>query len=427
MQFYSTNNPSYKVNFEQAVFKSLPPDNGLFYPQILPRLDPDWIKNLNHLSKTEIGLMIASKFIGDEIPMPRLAQIVSETIDFDIPLVKITDHISSLELYHGPTWAFKDVGARFLSRCMAYFIEQSNREVTILVATSGDTGGAVAAGFYNLPGIRVKILYPKGKVSDIQQRQLTTWGGNVSAYEVAGTFDDCQYLVKQAFLDQELSQELNLSSANSINIARLIPQSFYYFYAMQQVDSNDQVFCVPSGNYGNLTAGLWAWAMGLPIKKFIAATNQNKVVPDYLTTGIYASKPSIQTYANAMDVGSPSNFVRMLELFKYHHSDMTKRLSGYYVGDDAILSTIKDCYEQFGYLLDPHGAIGYAALSTLLAPGEHGIFLETAHPVKFLDVVNQALGGAVDFQEKSKPLADKKETYQSIGIDFVEFKQVLKG
>ena len=400
MKFYSTNNRSYQVNFEEAVFKSLPPDNGLFYPTSLPQLDPSWLQNLKTISKVEIGLKVSSQFIGDEIPFSRLEQIIEETIDFDIPLINISDQIASLELFHGPTWAFKDVGARFLSRCMAYFIEGSSEEITILVATSGDTGGAVASGFFNIPGIKVKILYPKGKVSEVQRKQLTTWGGNICAYEVAGTFDDCQRLVKQSFLDKDLNQVMNLSSANSINIARLIAQSFYYFYAIQQSEYNHNVICVPSGNYGNLTAGLWAWSMGLPIDRFIAASNANSVVPEYLDTGIYQPRPSLQTYANAMDVGAPSNFIRMMELFGENYSKIKKYISGFSLCDDEILTTIRTCRSMNNYVLDPHGAIGYQALVENLKPNERGIFLETAHPVKFLDVVNKALQEPVNFDEK---------------------------
>jgi threonine synthase len=425
MKFYSTNNKSYQVSFEEAVFKSLPPDNGLFYPTDLPQLDPSWLQNLKAFSKVEIGLKVSSQFISDEIPLSRLEQIIEETIDFDIPLINISDQIASLELFHGPTWAFKDVGARFLSRCMAYFIEGSSEETTILVATSGDTGGAVASGFFNIPGIKVKILYPKGKVSKVQRKQLTTWGGNINAYEVAGTFDDCQRLVKQSFLDKDLNKVMNLSSANSINIARLIPQSFYYFYAIQQSESEHNVVCVPSGNYGNLTAGLWAWSMGLPIERFIAASNANSVVPEYLNTGIYKPVPSIQTYANAMDVGAPSNFVRMMELFGDDHSKMEKYISGFSLSDDEILTTIRTCRNMNNYVLDPHGAIGYQALVKNLKPNERGIFLETAHPVKFLDVVNKALQEPVNFDEKLLSFFDRKEVYQIVTNDFPSFKEQL--
>ena len=425
MKFHSTKNTSYQVSFEEAVFKSLPPDNGLFYPNALPKLESYWLENLKGMSKTEIGLKVASQFIEDEIPADRLEKIIEETIDFDIPLKKVSNQIAALELFHGPTWAFKDVGARFLSRCMAYFIEQSNREITILVATSGDTGGAVAAGFFGIPGIQVKILYPKGKVSEIQRKQLTTWGGNITAYEVAGTFDDCQRLVKQSFLDNDLNKAMSLSSANSINIARLIPQSFYYFYAIQQSESAHNVISVPSGNYGNLTAGLWAWSMGLPIDRFIAASNENHVVPEYLRTGIYTPSASVQTYANAMDVGAPSNFVRMLELFGRDHVKMTQQISGFKLGDAEILKTMISCQEEHNYLLDPHGAIGYQALLNSLSDHEQGIFLETAHPVKFLDVVDKAFKSRQDFSEKINSFEGKKEAFQALPIDFESFKEAL--
>ena len=425
MKFYSTNNKAYQVSFEEAVFNSLPKDNGLFYPTILPQLDPFWLQNLKNISKVEIGLKVASQFIGDEIPFSRLEQIVEETVDFDIPLRKISHQIAALELFHGPTWAFKDVGARFLSRCMAYFIEGSTKKTTILVATSGDTGGAVASGFFNIPGINVKILYPKGKVSEVQRKQLTTWGENISAYEVAGTFDDCQSLVKQSFLDKDLNEFMNLSSANSINVARLIPQSFYYFYAIQQSKFTHNVICVPSGNYGNLTAGLWAWSMGLSIDRFIAASNANRVVPEYLDTGIYKSGPSVQTHANAMDVGAPSNFVRIMELFGGDHFKIKEHISGFSLSDDEILSTIRTCQNTNNYVLDPHGAIGYQALARNLKPNEQGIFLETAHPVKFLDVVDKALQEPLNFDEKLRSLFGKDEVFQSINNDFSSFKELL--
>ncbi|MFY0687054.1 MAG: threonine synthase [Cyclobacteriaceae bacterium] len=426
MKFYSTKTNSITANFEDAIFKSLPPDNGLYFPEIIPSLDSSWLNELKQHSKAEIGYKVASQFVGDEIPADDLFRIVEETVDFDLPLTKVTDNIFSLELFHGPTWAFKDMGARFLSRCMGYFTAKSGRAVTILVATSGDTGSAVAAGFHNVPGVEVKILYPKGKVSEIQKKQLTTWGDNIKAFEVDGTFDDCQALVKQAFLDDDLNRKLNLSSANSINIARLIPQSFYYFYAMQQVPTWDNVVvAVPSGNYGNITAGLMAWKMGLPISRFIAASNSNHVVPDYLITGEYVPRPSVQTYANAMDVGDPSNFVRMVELFNGSHAEMTKQISGFSMEDSEILQTIKSCKEATDYLLDPHGSIGFQSLVNELGDDETGIFLETAHPVKFLDVVEKAMGHQLDFGDKVASLLKKEAVFDSIGADFEGFKERL--
>jgi threonine synthase len=426
MKFYSTNNKQNSVSFEEAIFNSLPLDNGLYYPEAIPELDKSWMQDLKSKDKTEIGLEVASRFIEEEIPKKDLERIVRETVDFDLPLVKVADRIHAMELFHGPTWAFKDVGARFLSRCMGYFTQQTGQEVTILVATSGDTGSAVAAGFFKIQGVQVKILYPKGMVSDIQKKQLTTWGENIEAFEVAGTFDDCQHLVKTAFMDKDLIARFNLSSANSINIARLIPQSFYYFYAVQQIETHDKpVICVPSGNYGNLTAGLWAWKMGLPVKRFIAAANANHVVPDYLATGEYKPKPSVQTFANAMDVGDPSNFVRMLELFDRDHSQMSEQVSGFQMSDEQILKAIKTCNSVNNYLLDPHGAIGYQALIEKLGEDEIGIFLETAHPVKFLDVMEKSLEVPLSFVEKTKTLAIKMSTYQSIENSFDEFKGKL--
>jgi len=426
MKFFSTNNAHLKVDFQTAVLNSLPPDNGLYFPESIPVLPPSFFKNLKTKSKADIGFEVARAFIGDEIPADRLYRIVDETIDFDLPLVPVSPHIHTLELFHGPTWAFKDVGARFLSRCMGYFLESKGEEVHVLVATSGDTGSAVAAGFYGIPGIQVTILFPRGKVSGIQQLQLTTWGGNIRALEVDGTFDDCQHLVKTAFLDQELNKKLRLSSANSINIARLIPQSFYYFLAVQQLASWEKtVIAVPSGNYGNLTAGLLAWKMGLPVHRFIAASNANRIVPEYLETGVYTPKPSVQTYANAMDVGAPSNFARMLTLFDQSHAAMTDLISGFSLGDAAILQEIKTVNGQYGYLLDPHGAIGHAALRTQLRPDEQGIFLETAHPVKFLNVIEKALGEVPEYSNKVREWTSKTAQFDSISKVYDQFRNLL--
>ncbi len=412
-----------RVSFKEAVINSLPADNGLFFPENIPLLSSGFFQNLRNKPKSEIGFEIARHFIGDEIPEDRLQQIVSETVDFDIPLVRVNNQISSLELFHGPTWAFKDVGARFLSRCLSYFMEQESKEINILVATSGDTGGAVAAGFFGVNGVKVTILFPKGKVSDVQQRQLTTWGGNIRAIEVDGTFDDCQKIVKTAFLDKELNKKVNLSSANSINMARLIPQSFYYFYAFQQLESwKEVVIAVPSGNYGNITAGLLAMKMGLPIKRFIAAANANRVVQDYLITGNYDPKPSIQTYANAMDVGAPSNFVRMLELFGESYEEFTKVISGYCLLDEGILQVIENCAKEYDYMLDPHGAIGYQALMKNLKKGEHGFFLETAHPVKFLDVMEKASIKLPNYTNKISSLLEKESRFDRIGAEYEEFR-----
>ncbi len=426
MKYYSTNNRDLQASFRDAVINSLPSDNGLYFPENIPKLPSEFFQKLKKLSKAEIGYEVARHFVRDEIPADRLRQIVEETVDFDMPLVEVNKYIHSLELYHGPTWAFKDMGARFLSRCMSYFTEQEEEEVNILVATSGDTGGAVAAGFHGVKGVKVTILFPKGKVSEVQQRQLTTWGDNIRALEVDGTFDDCQKLVKTAFLDEELNKQVNLSSANSINIARLIPQSFYYFYAFQQLENwEDVVVAVPSGNYGNMTAGLLAWKMGLPIKRFIASSNANRVVPDYLLSGKYDPKPSIQTYANAMDVGAPSNFVRMLELFGGDFEQVTRVISGYCLVDEGILRVMATCAKERDYILDPHGAIGYQALMENLEEGELGVFLETAHPVKFLDVVEKALGQAPDYKTKIADLQERESSFEQIGGGYEGFREVF--
>ncbi|MEQ9404435.1 MAG: threonine synthase [Cyclobacteriaceae bacterium] len=426
MNYYSTNNRSHKVSFEEAIFNSLPPDNGLYYPEKIPVLPKGFYDSLKSQSKTEIAITIARSFVEHEIQSPELEKIVRDTVDFEIPLVEVERNIHSLELFHGPTWAFKDMGARFLSRCMSHFTRKNGREVNILVATSGDTGGAVAAGFHRVEGVNVTILYPKGKVSDLQQKQLTTWGDNIQALEIEGTFDDCQKLVKTAFLDKELNGKLPLSSANSINIARLIPQSFYYFYAFQQLESWDNVvISVPSGNYGNLTAGLFARRMGLPVQRFIASSNANKIVPDYLESGDYRPKPSIETYANAMDVGAPSNFVRMLEYFDGKVENMRSVISGFSLTDAEILQTMQLCRKDNQYILDPHGAIGYRALKEQLKNGETGVFLETAHPVKFLDVLNKAFSDVPDYSSKTRDLENKKSVVNAIPNSYDIFREQL--
>jgi threonine synthase len=426
MKYFSTNNRKLVASFQEAVFNSLPADNGLYVPQSIPKLDAGFFGELKEKSKAEIGFEVAHHFVEGEIPDEELFRIVQETVDFDLPLVKVEKNIHALELFHGPTWAFKDVGARFLSRCMSYFGSEQDKEVHILVATSGDTGGAVAAGFHGVKGVKVTILYPKGKVSEVQRLQLTTWGDNIAALEVDGTFDDCQRMVKAAFLDKELNDKISLSSANSINIARLIPQSFYYYYAFQQLGNwDDVVVAVPSGNYGNLTAGLFAWKMGLPVKRFIAASNDNRIVPDYLLTGTYESKPSVQTYANAMDVGAPSNFVRMLELFEGSHAKMKEMISGFSLSNPDILEVMSECEFQNDYLPDPHGAIGYQALKKGLSATEQGIFLETAHPVKFLEVVDMALGASPDYADMIAQWEQKPSHFTSIPADFEAMKGVL--
>ena len=380
------------------------PDKGLFFPEEIPRLPAEFIGDLVKLSETDIAFQVIAPYVGNEIPDAELRQIVKETVCFEIPLVPVTDDVFSLELYHGPTLAFKDIGARFMSRCLGYFLRNRPQKVTVLVATSGDTGGAVANGFYQVEGVEVVILYPSGKVSSVQEMQLTTLGGNIHALEIEGTFDDCQQMVKDCFADKTLNQQLFLTSANSINISRWLPQQFYYFFALKQWflrfgnRANPPVIAVPSGNVGNICAGLLAHISGLPVKHFIAACNANEVVPQFMSSGVYTPRPAIPTLSNAMDVGNPSNFIRILELFNHDVIELKNVLSSYTVSDAETRKTLLDVYRHAGYLLDPHGAVGYNALERFLGnhPGEKGIVLETAHPVKFFDVVQDIIGKPVD-------------------------------
>lgn len=419
MQFRSTNHNSPPVNFKEATIKGLAPDKGLYFPERIPELPADFIKNMRSLSKEEIAYKVILPFAGDVIPENELKRIVSETVNFDFPLVKVEENIFSLELFHGPTLAFKDVGARFMSRCLGYFVKEQNRKITVLVATSGDTGGAVANGFYDVEGVDVIILYPSGKVSSVQELQLTTLGKNITALEVYGTFDDCQQLVKEAFADAELNNKLFLTSANSINVARWLPQQFYYFFACR--DWHDEkklpVISVPSGNFGNICAGLLAHRSGLPVNHFIAACNANDVVPAYLQSGEYITKQSVATLSNAMDVGDPSNFVRIMEIFGNIFADLKNVVTSYSIGDEETRSTVKEVFSETGYLLDPHGAVGYLALKKYLQlhPGNQGIFLETAHPVKFYDVVEPIIQQPVPMPGKINDLLKKKK--QSIKME----------
>ncbi|MEQ8363932.1 MAG: threonine synthase [Cyclobacteriaceae bacterium] len=394
MLYYSTNKQSPNVGFEEAVLQGLAPDNGLYFPTSIPKLPSSFFESIEELTSNEIAFQIAKQFVGNEIPEGKLQQIVSETLDFSIPLVEVEKNIYSLELFHGPTLAFKDVGARFMARTLRFFLEKQSKPATILVATSGDTGGAVASGFYGVEGINVVILYPSGKISNTQEKQLTTWGKNIYALEIDGTFDDCQKLVKEAFADIELKNKYGLTSANSINIARLLPQTFYYFLAYKQlkIKSKDLTFSVPSGNLGNLTAGLIAWKMGLPVNRFIVASNRNDTVIKYLHTGLFESKPSVLTVANAMDVGNPSNFARVLEIFGHDYAQLKNKLVGHSFSDDEIKSCITEAFQKTGYTLDPHGACGYMALQKELKESEAGVFLETAHPAKFSETVNESIG-----------------------------------
>lgn len=404
MRFYSTNNKAQLVSFEEAIFKGLPDDNGLFMPEHIPVLPTSFFDALPNLSLPEIGFEVLKRFIGSEISSTDLKELTDEVLNFDIPLVQVSDAIHSLELYHGPTYAFKDVGARFLARTLSHFTKNSAKKLTVLVATSGDTGSAVAQGFYNVPNIDVVILYPKNGISDFQKYQMTSLGKNITALEVDGVFDDCQALVKKAFLDNELSKDKNLTSANSINIARLLPQSVYYFHAFAQIAFNPDVkytISVPSGNYGNLTAGLISKKMGLPIHRFLACSNNNNTVPSYLETSNYEPKPSIKTISNAMDVGDPSNFVRMLDLFDGSHQKMKEAITGFSYSDSETTSAIKKVYLQTNYILDPHGAIGYLGLQEHgLEANECGIFLETAHPYKFKNTVEPEIGKSLTAVEK---------------------------
>jgi threonine synthase len=399
MQFYSTNKQSPVVSFKEATIKGQAPDKGLYFPEYIPQLDAAFIKNIEKYSNEEIAYRVIAPYVGEEMSEETLRRIVAETVNFPIPLVPVSDTISSLELFHGPTLAFKDIGARFMSRCLREAIGgggSSTPAVTVLVATSGDTGGAVANGFYGVEGVEVVILYPSGKVSPVQEKQLTTLGGNIKALEVEGTFDDCQAMVKQAFMDEELTSQRFLTSANSINVARWLPQQFYYFFAYKQWKEKGQppVISVPSGNFGNICAGILAMQSGLPVQHFIAACNVNDIVSHYLQTQELKPVSAVPTLSNAMDVGNPSNFVRILEIFGHQFPELKDRLSAYTITDAETEATIREVYEKWNYLADPHGAVGYLALQRYLAehPGQKGIFLETAHPVKFPDAVERITG-----------------------------------
>ena len=401
MIYKSLNKKAPDVSFREAAIQGQAPDKGLYYPEYIPKLEEDFLDELPHLSKADIGFKVMKPFVGDAIPDDVLFRIVDETTNFPFPLVPVNNsNIYALELFHGPTLAFKDVGARFMSRCLGYFAREKSEKITVLVATSGDTGGAVAHGFHNVPGVEVVILYPSGRVSPVQEKQLTTLGGNITALEVNGNFDDCQRMVKDAFMDEELNKKLFLTSANSINVARWLPQQLYYFFAYQQWDKNalPPVVSVPSGNFGNICAGMVAAASGLPIKHFIAACNANDVVPRFLQSGHYKPEQAVATISNAMDVGSPSNFVRVLELFQNDIQELKFALSGYTVSDDITRETISKVYTQYNYLLDPHGAVGYKALEMYLEqfPERKGIVLETAHPVKFPDSIEEITGKPVE-------------------------------
>lgn len=418
MQYYSTNSPEKKVSLKEAVLRGLAPDKGLYMPETIPTLDASFFANLGQKSLQEIGFEVLKPFFCPDIPEETFKTIVQESLNFDIPTVRVSDNIYALELFHGPTLAFKDVGARFMARILSFFAKGRNEEINVLVATSGDTGSAVANGFYKVPGIKVQVLYPKGMVSKVQEKQFTTLGHNITSLEVEGTFDDCQRMVKEAFMDPELNEKLVLTSANSINLARLLPQSIYYHYAYAQMRKagiqGDIVFCVPSGNFGNITAGLLAQAMGLPVKRFIAATNINDIVPQYLLTGNYVPAPSVSTVANAMDVGDPSNFVRILDIFASDHNLVKAKIEGIAFTDDEIKAGVRRVDKSFDYVLDPHGATGYMALEKMLLNDQTGIFLETAHPAKFPEVIENAIGRKVDVPHRLQAFMEGEE--KSVGI-----------
>jgi len=402
MNYYDIKNPTHKVSLKEAVLKSISSDSGLYMPERIPVLQDSFFAKLSDMNLQEIALEVSKAMLGEDIPNDTLKQIVNKAISFPIPLKQLDENLYVLELFHGPTLAFKDVGARFMAGLFQYFLRNENREVVILVATSGDTGSAVANAFYNIKGVKVVILYPSGKVSELQEKQLTTMGGNITALEVEGNFDDCQRLVKQAFADAELNSRLNLTSANSINFARLFPQSFFYFNAIAQLGKVDNpvVISVPSGNFGNLTSGLIAKKMGLPVHRFIAATNRNHVVPDYLKSGEYLPQQTHHTITNAMDVGNPSNFPRMSEIYQKLHSDMAADIKGFWYTDGQTRSAMADLQKQFGYQSDPHGAVAYAGLEESGFLKDYiGIFLETAHPAKFPDEVEKSTNQKVQIPQ----------------------------
>lgn len=431
MHYYSTNGEAPIATLEKAVVKGLAEDRGLYMPQSIKQLPKAFFDNIQDMKFQDIAYNVASAFFGDDVDLDALQDLVHDTLQFDCPVVKVRENIYTLELFHGPTLAFKDVGARFMARLLQYFIRRqgTHEQVNVLVATSGDTGSAVANGFLGVEGIHVYVLYPKGKVSPIQECQFTTLGQNITAIEVDGVFDDCQALVKSAFMDTELNERMHLTSANSINVARFLPQAFYYFNAYARMKAQglagNLVVCVPSGNFGNICAALFGREMGLPVKRFIAANNANDIFYKYLQTGQYEPKPSIQTLANAMDVGDPSNFARIYDLYGKSHERISSLISGATYTDEQIKETMRQCHKQTGYILDPHGACGYQALVDNLQPGEVGIFCETAHPAKFKEKVDQILG--IDVEIPDRLAAFMKGQKQSIPMtkDFADFKACL--
>jgi threonine synthase len=429
MKYYSLNKQSASVDFKEATIRGQAPDKGLYFPERIPIADKEMLRDIENYPNEAIAFSVIRPYVEGSIPDEVLDTIVKETISFDIPLVKLSEECYSLELFHGPTLAFKDVGARFMSRCLGYFARERSEKIIVLVATSGDTGGAVANGFYNVDGVEVVILYPSGKVSSVQEKQLTAPGKNIHALEIAGTFDDCQRLVKQAFADEALNRELFLTSANSINVARWLPQQFYYFFAWKQWPEKKQlpVISVPSGNFGNICAGMLAHISGLPDAHFIAACNANDVVPEFMKTARYLPKQAVATLSNAMDVGDPSNFIRILELFHHQFGDLKKILSSFSFDDAATKSAMKEIYDRFSYLADPHGAIGYLALQEYLSgyKGQKGIFLETAHPVKFFDVVEPIINAPVPVPELVKAILGHPENSIKMNASYTDLKNYL--
>jgi threonine synthase len=432
MQLYSTNDKNLRVSFKEAVFNSLPADGGLYMPVEIPALPKEFIDKLDQYSLSEIAFRVADNILQGEIPADKLKAIVEDAINFPAPVVELEDNLGVLELFHGPSLAFKDFGARFMSRIMSYFLAEGEQQLDVLVATSGDTGGAVALGFLGVPNTRVTILYPKGKVSLVQELQLTTNGQNIRAIEIDGTFDDCQALVKQAFNDPELKEKFRLTSANSINISRLIPQTFYYFNAYAQLlkqGKKEIVFSVPSGNFGNIGAGILAWKMGLPIKQFLAATNVNDTVPVFLKTGVYTSKPSVQTLSNAMDVGNPSNWVRIMDMFKGERESLSQMITGYSYDDEQTAAAIEAVYQEYNYVLCPHTAIAWKATQDWKADNlndrSYTVFLSTAHPCKFPEVFSAELMSKVKIPASVKELENKARLTAQLGKNFEGFKAYL--
>lgn len=431
MHYYSLNNKAPQVTFDTAVIKGIAPDKGLYFPERIPTLPTQFWETIEELSKEEIAYQVMQPYVGDTMDETTLREIVADVLSFDFPIVPITNHIGTLELFHGPTMAFKDVGARFMARCLGHFLKEQNQqeEVTVLVATSGDTGGAVARGFYKVPGIKVVILYPSGKVSDVQERQLTTLGENITALEVDGTFDDCQAMVKRAFLDTDITSIKQLTSANSINVARWLPQSLYYLFAYKELKKQGKadkiVFSVPSGNFGNICAGMVAHLMGMPVHHFVAAVNSNTTIPRFMKTGDYSPTPTVPTISNAMDVSDPSNFVRVLQLFENSRQLLSTKFSSYSYCDNATRGAMLDIYKEHNYTADPHGAVGYLGLKEYLKdhPDAHGIFLETAHPIKFLPAVEPVVG-PLALPEQIKELMNAQKDALAIS-DYQELKNHL--